>query len=345
MELLRKIWQNNTKVSEPGFPQFNWLPWELRHAIWEQFALPRGPVVHSIRHYWTHGPSLALGSWTSEAPAIDFDMLPTIRALMQTSREAREAVLAGRQLQRLDDGIRLLCGSKFYPMAPNYFFVNWEIDLFYFGRTLPLGLFYTGQGSWVSKIKRLAVALQDTLDNRHVVVVSCFDDFLWFSLMEHLPDLLSLKNVYLVFENGPARRLYQHARLPPSQNGDEFDQNETVTIEEDPETYSDGESSWEPPRPYDEWDDDDWDFTCWMDELPTDLWGFHNVGPESDLHARRSRKLTCIVTKIPNDKTRMPFLDWLNSMVSGTKEEAEKITKQNVDVEMVLDIDDICRFR
>ncbi|KAI0441120.1 hypothetical protein F4803DRAFT_552425 [Xylaria telfairii] len=96
-------------MSEIGFPQFTRLPYELRHIIWASYALPRGPMLHSVSPVDDDGGegknyvlicSFSLSGLDCDAH-VDVCTLPTTRALMQVSYEARKAALSGRQLQRV----------------------------------------------------------------------------------------------------------------------------------------------------------------------------------------------------------------------------------------------------
>ncbi|KAI0966774.1 hypothetical protein F4678DRAFT_448095 [Xylaria arbuscula] len=143
-------------MSEPSFPQFRRLPFELRDAVWAEYALPRGPMLHSLSIRWEEPcADYIVSSFPtsciepSDYSKIDLLLLPTTRALMQVNREARKAVLAGRQHPRVDNNIGIIryetqvfLGGIYQPRSSHrsgillhkIFFVNWDIDMFYYGR-------------------------------------------------------------------------------------------------------------------------------------------------------------------------------------------------------------------
>ncbi|KAI0513026.1 hypothetical protein F5B22DRAFT_657451 [Xylaria bambusicola] len=108
----------------PSFPQFPMLPPELRFAVWELLALPRGPMR---RETLFHLEEYAM-------PVMQY---------IKVNREARREILRGREVCIVE----LTFGSK--PI-----FVNWELDLFEFYPFAPL---YAGYGEdFMNKIRNIA---------------------------------------------------------------------------------------------------------------------------------------------------------------------------------------------
>lgn len=247
---------------------------------------------------------------------------------MQVSREARKAVLAGRQLQKLDQILGMACPAP--PVLQKCFFVNWEIDMFYFRQLAPMTRFWRGGrlDSWVLKIERLAVDIADVWNGRDALLVPGYNELINSATIAHLANLASLKTLYLVLDHNASMQMYRLIRLMMDSELDVDDYEVSAQDEDwDEDEYSEpcfeiGEDS---------------DYSDWLRGFPTDQWKFHNVGPESDLHSQRT--LNCIIRpRAFPERIKIPFLDWLNQIISATKEDAERSGKLTVDIQMVMDV-------
>ncbi|KAI0450233.1 hypothetical protein F5B21DRAFT_529221 [Xylaria acuta] len=356
-------------MSELNFPQFSRLPFELRDAIWVRFALPRGPMLHSISYRHTV-EDLRLCSFFLSGPGINLFMLPTTRALMQVNQEARKAVLAGRQLQGVDNSIytidvflggvyNIRDGYKRHLMLHKFFFVNWDIDMFYFRRGLHMHMGKFLDSSCLYKMKRIALEIKGPsaqVDGLYAPSYSQLFDGTSISALANLP---SLDTIYLVLDFHAVRRIYAYTQFTMGSESDSDEQSETYSVELDDENDSEAEeeldgdselhSYIEEYKEYGEIDfpdcsfesDDEDDYEDWLSELPEDQYGFHHV--ESGSH--RYPETFTFRQQAPLTQIEISFQDWVDRMISSTKGDTMEFCGHPVDIQMVMDLyGGICRM-
>ncbi|KAI0153112.1 hypothetical protein GGR57DRAFT_513349 [Xylariaceae sp. FL1272] len=163
-------------MGEPAFPLFGELPPEIRLAVWAYYSLPKTPMVHAMSFdktsdsFYIKHRKVILNSFPVDESLIRPD-LEMVRVLMRTNREARYAVLRGRQLQATqkrktpDTCTDVYYGGAWhkdlaqYPKF-RYFFVNWDIDLFYFRCGLHIAMPLILHDCCVQKMQRIAVDIK-----------------------------------------------------------------------------------------------------------------------------------------------------------------------------------------
>ncbi|KAI8949371.1 hypothetical protein F4801DRAFT_553390 [Xylaria longipes] len=349
-------------MSGLNFPQFSQLPFELRDAVWVRYALPRGPMLHSISNRYTEEDVL-LCSFVSSGPGINLWMLPTTLALTQVSREARKAVLAGRQLQRVDTyKIDVFLGGVFnirdrYKrrlMLHKFFFVNWDIDMFYFRHGLHTHMGRLLNWSFRSKMKRVAIDIIGPSIQGDALHAPSYHRLFNRMGITDLTDLPSLDTIYMVLDFHAVCQIYAHAQFRTGRESDGDEHSETHSVEQDEEDDSEAEEESDKNLELDavievvefveislsdggfDSDDSD-DYHDWLCELPDDQYGFHNVGP--DTYHDLLSSLTCFFSpQWPLTRVEIPFQDWVDKMVSSMKEDVGQFCRRPLDIKMVMDL-------
>ncbi|KAI1117073.1 hypothetical protein F5Y14DRAFT_448459 [Nemania sp. NC0429] len=323
------------------FPQFNQLPYELRHEILENFGLPRGPLLHVFSHRIFEGSPPTLHAWTKYGPAFEPNMFRVFRALAQVSSEARIAVLAGRQLERLGPHTRWTnTGTADGPPLP-FFYANWAIDMVLFSGLDPLWVDFDPPQDWMNRVERFATSVR-VLSHRHrtlsVAGRGCISwDLCRGILAQRLPNF---KSFYLVLCPHDIRDLYVHmlkCRTDRSRRLDvvidwlyDYDEEKPLLEDEDAVPKLDGLSD----CLFDYRRSRDYNLARFLGNIPLDQWGFHELGPESAFCLEGT--LRCF-DKSRQDNEDRPFLDWVNQVVSSVKRKLEGLGRPDVDVKMVLD--------
>ncbi|KAI0903189.1 hypothetical protein F4823DRAFT_636546 [Ustulina deusta] len=343
-------------MPELKFPRFNQLPPELRDDIWARFALPRGPMLHSISPK-VGMEDLMLGSLALSGRDIDQMVnvynLPTTRALMQVNQEARKAVLAGRELQKVSDHrypdhmytLNVFLGGvynindngKRRLMLHRFFFVNWDIDMFYFRCGLQEVMHMFLDSDFLHKIKHIAIEIDGPKSRRNVLYAPPYHN-LWGTTISCpmsfiRPSLPSVSTIYLAIGYYTVQRMgayMLHPKYNDSENeGQGQDQNE-------PEVDSDDELETDFGMYFTddiEWIDEE---ACeeWLAQLPMDKYGFHHIEP-----SRKYVLKTLNYLSGRKNPTRVEgsFSDWVDELTSRAKEETREICGQPVEVEMVMD--------
>ncbi|KAI1758066.1 hypothetical protein F4782DRAFT_524762 [Xylaria castorea] len=357
-------------MSELKFPQFNRLPFELRDAIWVMFALPRGPMLHSISGRLTR-KNIMICSFSLDGLAVNPLMLPTTRALMQVSHEARKAVLAGRQLQRLVHnifkydvflgGVYNVKDPKQRLMLHKFFFVNWAIDMFYFRQQLHMGMGRFLDSSFLSKVKRIAIDVEGPSTQGEILYAPNYSQLFGGTSISDVIILPSLDTIYLALNFNAVRQMYSYAQLMTDSESDSYEYSEMGSDEQDEQNEQDEEddseveeeldevpeldSDTEEEEEYDDIEssgdgfgsDDENDYGEWLNELPKDQFGFHHVEPETYSHLDRPLAVL-FGEQWPLSLIEISFQDWVDQMVSSTKAETEYFCGRPIGVQMVMDV-------
>lgn len=254
--------------------------------------------------------------------------LPTTRALMQVSKEARKAVLAGRQLRHLDsDKYKVavfaqwwgcITGGKNDPKFQKYFFVNWDIDLVYFPRTSRPDVRLFLEESRLHDIKRIAIDIQgpDYNSDEDVTYAPSYDDLLASTSIRELSMLSELTTIYLVL-NAPAVAELYHVSI----------------------LFAEGESDSDESDEDDEEDEKDYvDYLFdWLCLHETDQYDFHHIGSETYRYFRKP--ITCLFTQpVTLTQVEIPFPAWVDEMISATERDARCFCGPGVDVQMVMEL-------
>ncbi|KAI1277348.1 hypothetical protein F5Y07DRAFT_398604 [Xylaria sp. FL0933] len=317
-------------MSDIRFPQFNRLPAELRYEIWDHFALPRGPVLHTMSRTLLNGRRIALFSEVEEGLLMELDRLPTARALMQVNQEARIAVLSGRQLQNpfnsSSSAILARYGDTFHQ---NFFFVNWDIDMFFFRNGAQHVIHSVFEKSALSKIKHIAIEIDGPKQDGNVLrapsyynlVDKTFCDPMFFA-RSHLP---STETIYLVLDNVPTMHAMTTFMMLPMENreGDVDDYSNRTHFETMSrlnlfmgELNSKEENS---------------DFRM---RLPEDKLGFQHFEIESPTYTRKPVYYLS-GREYPQNRVKALFRDWIGEMVSRAIEDVKEELGHSVAVQMV----------
>ncbi|KAI1349578.1 hypothetical protein F5Y01DRAFT_327337 [Xylaria sp. FL0043] len=215
-------------MSEPSFPKFNLFPTELRLAVWNYYALPRTPLLWSVSYRGSVG-ELLFCPFGLKGRTINPLMLPTMRALMKVNREAREAVLAGRELQRVKQGgyrvttfLNMVVNQSAMRRRQiemhNFFFVNWDIDVFYFRRGLHLDVGQFLDSSCLLKVKRIAIDIKtpwlelgEPEGSRLHVPPHAW--LFYGTSIQNVERLPALRSIHLVLDCHAIRRLYAYTKI------------------------------------------------------------------------------------------------------------------------------------
>ncbi|KAI1348976.1 hypothetical protein F5Y01DRAFT_317176 [Xylaria sp. FL0043] len=317
-------------MSDIRFPQFNRLPAELRHEIWDFFALPRGPVLHTMSRTLLNGRRIALFSEVEEGLLMELDRLPTARALMQVNQEARIAVLSGRQLQNPFNSssfaILARYGDTFHQ---KFFFVNWDIDTFFFQNGTQRFIHSVFEKSALSKIKHIAIEIGGPKQDGNVLrapsyynlVDKTFCDPMFFA-RSHLP---STETIYLVLDYVPTVHAMTTFMMLPMENreGDVDDYSNRTHFETMSklnlfmgELNSQEENS---------------DFRM---RLPEDKLGFQHFDIESPTYTRKPVYYLS-GRECPQNRVKALFRDWVDEMVSRAIEDVKEELGHSVEVQMV----------
>ncbi|KAI1110634.1 hypothetical protein F5Y14DRAFT_465360 [Nemania sp. NC0429] len=325
--LIRKaVAPRRTKSTpSPSFPQFNQLPFELRHMIWDQFALPAEPMLFTVMNTVCKcfDPTVRF----SEPARIGLPTIATTRALMQVNKEARKAVLRGRQLQKFnckDYDVRVFTGCGWPLYLRGCFFVNWEVDCFYL-RERRLGYLeipdLLNEGP-MHQIKNIAIDLESPLrcltwsgppetesDPGYRTV-----QYDTLESLEELKALQSLKTIYLVYDFDTLTRVY--ASVQPATENDSNGGGDG------------GPHSFDPKTSY--------EYGNWVPGLPKDKYGFYHLGPEPAPYFQGNPTFFFRKGR-GGPRVELPFKDWVRDTELSIKNEAEGIFKRPVDVQMVTD--------
>ncbi|KAI1737392.1 hypothetical protein F4680DRAFT_468180 [Xylaria scruposa] len=367
-------------MSELSFPQFNRLPTELRDEIWVKFALPRGPMLHSIsyRHRCPlpgepmpdqdEVEDILLCSFSMGSPGVDLFLFPTTLALMQVSQEARKAVLAGRQPQKLEPG--KYNPAVFFGGVYNFendeerrlllhktFFVNWDIDMFYFRERLHLHMEEFLDRSCLLKMKRITLEVRGPCIKADAVWAPDYKRLFNRKSISNMVNLPSLQIIYLALSFRAIRRMYAYEQtlptsdieidsdmeMDPDEEDEEDDSDSEEESDEDSESDSDIEpgedEAFQPSGPIFD-SDDDYDYEDWVIELPKDQYGFHHVEPKT--YSNLERPPTRLFSKRPI--RQLSLRSWASVMVCSTREDIMKCYEGPVDIQMVMDVyGSICR--
>ncbi|KAI0856023.1 hypothetical protein F4860DRAFT_529535 [Xylaria cubensis] len=343
-------------MSETTFPQFSRLPCELRQKVWAQYALPRGPMIHSISYSRNQIDKFLLCSFRVDCDGVDpysrinVYHLSTTRALMQVNYEARKTVLVGRQLQRVVSSDRISIqtfhgGSRLQdylfniirwgPYRPShgiyhkFFFVNWDIDLFYFRSGVHNHMDTILEESCLQKMQRMAVEIRGPKVKSGGLYAPSYTTFFdpWKSTGSPIDRrlLASVKVISLVLSYKAARKIYQHHLI--EQHNRESDTEPSGDIEEYKEVTGIG---FEPSQI------GECNYEKWARCIPReDKYGF------IDHSHFFNRPLTRLA--LPGDVWETPlisFEDWIDELISKTEGDArENFCGRPVDVRMVVDID------
>ncbi|KAI0814149.1 hypothetical protein GGR55DRAFT_701872 [Xylaria sp. FL0064] len=313
------------------FLQFNRLPAELRHEIWDLFALPRGPVLHTISRTLLNGRRIALFSEVEEGLLMELDRLPTTRALMQVNQEARIAVLSGRQLQNPFDSssfaILARHGDTFHQ---KFFFVNWDIDMFFFRNGAQHIIHSVFEKSALSKIKHIAIEIDGPKQDGNVlrapgyynlVDKNTFCDPMFFA-RSHLP---STETIYLVLHYVPTVHTMTTFMMFPMENceGDVDDYSNRTHFETMSrlsvfmgELNSKEENS---------------DFGM---RLPEDKFGLQHFEIESPTYTWKPIYYLS-GRECPQNRVKALFRDWVDEMVSRAIEDVKEELGHPVEVQIV----------
>lgn len=334
-------------------------------------------MVHSMSYGGNERRPLSIYSWEQGGPGIDLESLPTVRALMQVSREARKAVLAGRQFQRLlHNNARVYSYKYWLCVLRNCFFVNWEIDMFYFLDQRPLvklcyslidSNWVTFPNSWVAKIQRAAIGFDGVFNPANNLLDASYDELFNQTAIEHLAVIPSLKTVYLALDRLLSAQLYgrtlyteefraaidaalidatkrRAAQIKAANmNGDSDtpmsegeDNNSTNIIHVNDNDF--GDIDIRDIRTI-RTNSGIWAFsTAPVRGLPTDRWGFHHIGASSKLDSRKAIVTVGPQGSQPTQRIEVPILDYFYQLVSRVKEDAERAGKPAVDVQMVMSL-------
>ncbi|KAI1363634.1 hypothetical protein F5Y08DRAFT_340459 [Xylaria arbuscula] len=208
------------------FLQFSQLPPELRYKIWGVFGLPRGPMLHTLSSEQCPNVTIMTSMVYDKAyndldHQIDLTSLCTIRALMQVSREAREIVLAGRHMQRTTThkteikgfmgGVTDPCeGPEPYCVFHTFFFVNWDIDMFYFRFVLWPEMDYLFDAVSRESIRHIAIDVNGPEIINGTLTAPRYCDFM-MGFRRYLRDFFkSVETIYLVIGLVPLHRMGAH---------------------------------------------------------------------------------------------------------------------------------------
>ncbi|KAI1734965.1 hypothetical protein F4680DRAFT_453359 [Xylaria scruposa] len=351
-------------MSEITFPQFSRLPCELRLKVWTEYALPPGPMIHSISYNgsWPHGNNILLCSFGLGSPywnrynkysQVNVHYLSTTRSLMQVNYEARKTVLGGRQLQRVVDSnhfnVNTFHGGSSLGIHPDghvnvtdsrrphgmiyhkFFFVNWDIDMFYFRSGIQSVMHMILDESCLQKMQRMAVEIRGPRARNEGLYALWYTDLFDMQRTSRVPVvpaapvsltrrlLASVNKIFLVLGYKAARKIYK-------QNLAEQDDREPDTVLD--EVLYIGETDSEAGSV------DESDYDAWCDDLPPrDEFGFHHIEAEPGYYFETP------LTRL-DQLGLISFQDW----AAGTVHEAERDARENycgrpVDVHMVMDLD------
>ncbi|KAI0145206.1 hypothetical protein GGR57DRAFT_306668 [Xylariaceae sp. FL1272] len=99
-----EVQSRNSGSSSPLIPTKTtnmWLPPELQYQIWGYYALPKGPLVHTVALHPTDNDKPIASSFEGRSQNCYLPDISTVRALMQVDKGSRDIVLRGHQLVRL----------------------------------------------------------------------------------------------------------------------------------------------------------------------------------------------------------------------------------------------------
>ncbi|TRX96305.1 hypothetical protein FHL15_002577 [Xylaria flabelliformis] len=345
-------------MSETTFPQFRRLPCELRQKVWAEYALPRGPMVHSISYSGNLIDNFLLCSFSFDCDGVDpysqvnVYHLATTRALMQVNYEARKTVLVGRQLQRVisSDHFSIEAfhggGSRLQDYLFNssrwrryrlphgviyhkFFFVNWDIDLFYFRSGIHNFMDTILEESCLQKMQRIAVEIRGPKVKNGGLYAPSYTTFFdpWkctgSPVSPHL--LASVKIISLVLTYKAARKIYQQHLI--EHHNREPDTEPSGDIEE----YKEATGTGLEPSQIGECD-----YQKWARCIPRE--GKYGFVDHSQFFNRPLTRLA-----LPGDVWETPLIsleDWIDEMISKTEGDArENFCGRPVDIRMFVDID------
>ncbi|KAI0533233.1 hypothetical protein GGR58DRAFT_517078 [Xylaria digitata] len=353
------------------FPQFSRLPSELRCEVWGNFALPQGPMLHSISHRCYADNKYMFCSFVSNGRdndrRINLLKISATRALMQVNREARKAVLAGRDLHKVTRRkMKVFMGGLYNknkakpleyedPLLQNFFFLNPDLDMFYFRCGLHLNPALFLDKSCLQKMQRIAIDIRGPISKGGMLYAPSYSKLFgansephWLFARDNLP---SLKTIVLVLGVHAVRRLYIYSSGFNHAGFDEDQENETNIHKwygED-DIMSERDSDWgepatddheyaygHPDGPHENVGLDEEKYDDDLEKLFSDRFGFHNVEPES---CRCAFKPVMYLSgrQAPPVQVSIAFRRWVREMVSRAKGEASEYLKRPIDIQMVMD--------
>ncbi|KAI0506522.1 hypothetical protein F5B22DRAFT_650635 [Xylaria bambusicola] len=261
--------------------------------------------------------------------------LPTIRALIQVSREARKVVLAGRQLHRFKadntyethsfrGGVCYMEGEeKKHPILHKFFYVNWDIDMFYFRRGKQRYVTSIFDAEIRGKIKHIAIEINGPAEVRRTITAPNYDQlcdevspFPAHFFTYFLP---SLKTVYLAMSFYAVHRSCAHIARRPLKGLE----NSLKWFDEDFDMEIDEDQMSEHYRILDTW------FTA--------DFGFHHVDTFSVRYWRHRMWYSPGLAPDSQHSVQREFKHWVKEMVSLAKEEAAEELRQLPKFKMVMD--------
>ncbi|KAI0551704.1 hypothetical protein F4679DRAFT_582165 [Xylaria curta] len=336
-------------MSEITFPQFSRLPCELRQKVWTQYALPRGPMIHSISYVGRviHWNKILLCSFSlggtcyDKYSQVNVYNLPTTRALMQVNYEARKTVLVGRQLQRVVNSNQFnvntfhgRSGSQIHlyvrasrqqpcQLFYKFFFVNWDIDVFYFRSGIQIVMHTILDESCLQKMQRMAVEIRGPRTIKgglYAPGYTCFLGSKRVPVVPSVPLLASVNKVFLVLGYKAAHKIYKQNLAEQSDVPYTVLSGEAVPYISD--TDSEASSM------------DESDYEGWCDRLPPpDEFGFHHIEAEPGYYFETP------LTRLAPPGT-ISFHDWATIMIHEAERDArECFCGRPIDVHMVMDLD------
>ncbi|KAK5625275.1 hypothetical protein RRF57_000991 [Xylaria bambusicola] len=317
------------------FPQFSRLPTELRYEIWSFHGLPRGPMLHTI------SPGRLATSVVMTSVAMDIHNedymidLPTIWASIQVSHEARKVVLAGRELQwfKQDRVLKTrgftggVCNiyekKKRHPSVHNFFFVNWDIDMFYFRRGLQHHIGNLFDEKYTREIKHIAVEVNGPAEARGALHAPSYDEILGdispFPTSFFRFFLPSVKTVYLAMSFYAVHQICSYMTRRPL---DGYDDDMNLQFRGDFDIQMEPEQEIEHKNLIHLW--------------PSGDFGFHHI-EASGRYYRNPIRYTPGRMPYLQPQAQGSFEDWVKEMVSQAQIEAEKDLRRFPKFKMVMD--------
>ncbi|KAI0973716.1 hypothetical protein F4678DRAFT_486875 [Xylaria arbuscula] len=315
-------------MAEPHFPQFNKLPINLRCRVWDIFAFPPGPMLHVLfpEKDYEHC-RVTIYSTKAKGTSHVADMATTC-ALMQVNQEARKHVLSGRQPFYVEDRIydlrvlfhsahesRNLEGSWEKRSFYNFFFVNWDIDMFCFrGGRIQYQLHNMFEEDILAKIKHIAIEFGGLIglgDKDNTISALSYNQLSkeptpkpLDMICSHLP---SLKTIFLALNHSTVYRLCHYVLFhdrdwPEDVDSDDPDYDESL---ERPDWQLEAEK----------------EVTGWITSLPEYKFGYHRVEPEKRCYSLQLLQYPSgRHHSLPYAKT--DFGKWVDEFVSFAKEDA-----------------------
>ncbi|KAF2971595.1 hypothetical protein GQX73_g1929 [Xylaria multiplex] len=303
-------------------------------------------MLHSISHRYYERDNYLLCSFVLDGGdndrRINLLKFSTTRAVMKVNCEAREVVLAGRNPHRITlEKMDVFMGGLYYnedetappeydpPLLQKSFFVNPELDMFYFRRGLHKNPALFLDESCLQEMRRIAIDIRDPISRDGMLYAPSYSRLFgensqshWVFARDNLP---SLKTIVEMKKN-----IVKHY-------GEDDNVSEKFSVWGEPAIDELEDAYGYPDVPHEnEKDLDEKKYDEDLEKLSSDKFGFHNVESKT---CRCYFKPVIRLSKRESHPVQVSiaFRGWVREIISRAQREASEFLNRSIDIQMVMD--------